>query len=140
MDVGVGGSERAQSLEFFESYGFVAIGEALGRSDIAHLNAWCDRTQQSNRAQWGVAERGATAEWLYHQPLLDYPELDRYVRHEGYYSLVTEMLGGEQHTRFSEFECGFSLPPFLSCGPALPFLPSLWLSRAASETPQLAAR
>eukprot|EP01045_Picozoa_sp_COSAG04_P054746 COSAG04_NODE_24646_length_319_cov_0.386364_1_plen_56_part_01 len=41
---------------------FVAIGDALSSSEIAPLNAWCDRTQQSNRAQWGVAERGATAE------------------------------------------------------------------------------
>ena len=41
VDVGVGGSERAQALEFFESYGFVAIGgkTATGKALYAKAKA-----------------------------------------------------------------------------------------------------
>ena len=70
---------------------------------MQHLNAWYERSQRTRPFEWGC-QHGADKEWMYHQPLLEYEELDRYVRHSGHYPLVATLLGGEEHARLSEFE------------------------------------
>ena len=102
-DTAPGGTERAECLTFFRTYGFAVLGAALDKSEVKHLNNWYDASQQRYPEQWGT-ERGPSVEKMFHQPLLYYTELDRYVRHSGHYSLVAELLGGEEHARFSEFD------------------------------------
>ena len=70
---------------------------------MAYLNDWYERSQRSHPDDWGC-QQGTGAEWLYHQPLLEFGELDGYVRHAGHYPLTAALLGGEEHGRFSEFD------------------------------------
>ena len=102
-DTAPGGTERAECLTFFRTYGFAVLGTALDKSEVEHLNNWYDASQRRYPEQWGT-ERGPSVEKMFHQPLLYYTELDQYVRHSGHYSLVAELLGGEEHARFSEFD------------------------------------
>jgi hypothetical protein len=93
----------AACWSFFQRYGFAVINDALGAKEVAFLNNWYDRSQCSHAEAWGC-ERGSQHEWLYHQPLLDFPELDPFVRHPSHYGIVAKLLGGETQTRFSEFD------------------------------------
>lgn len=93
----------AACWSFFQSFGFAIITDAFGAKELAFLNSWYDSSQRSHAEAWGC-ERGRQKEWLYHQPLLDFPELDPFVRHPFHYGLVAELLGGEAQTRFSEFD------------------------------------
>jgi hypothetical protein len=98
-----GPGERAGAAAFFHAYGFCLLEEAHSPSDVQHLNAWYERSQRTRPFEWGC-QHGADKEWMYHQPLLEYEELDRYVRHSGHYPLVATLLGGEEHARLSEFD------------------------------------
>ena len=88
---------------FFQTHGFVVIADALDAEELMFLNEWYDRSQRSHAEAWGC-DRGPQREWLYHQPLLDFPELDPFVRHPSHYGMVAELLGGQAQTRFSEFD------------------------------------
>jgi ectoine hydroxylase-related dioxygenase (phytanoyl-CoA dioxygenase family) len=95
--------QTAAAIDFFHTYGFVVIEDSLSESEIAYMNDWYERTQRLQPEDWGC-QRGAHEEWLYHQPLLEYEEMDGFVRHGGHYPLVAALLGGEEHARFSEFD------------------------------------
>ena len=95
--------EEREAAAFFEAYGFAVLAEALDTHDVGYLNDWYERSQCAEPHDWGC-QQGAQHEWLYHQPLLTYPELDPFVRHAGHYPLTAALLGGEEHARFSEFD------------------------------------
>ena len=92
---------------FFERNGYVVLSGCLDAEELAHLNDFCDRTQAERPLAWGLTEKRKPHHrnqgLIYSQPLLDYPELDRYTRHPKSYPLVCRLLGGEQHARFAEF-------------------------------------
>lgn len=98
-----GVEQLAAATEFFNTYGFVVLEDCLSESELEHLNDWYERTQRAQPLDWGC-QRGAHEEWLYHQPLLEHPELDGYVRHSSHFPLVATLLGGEEHASFSEFD------------------------------------
>jgi hypothetical protein len=95
--------EEREAKTFFDTYGFAILAEALDQHDVDYLNDWYERSQRIEPHDWGC-QHGAHREWLYHQPLLSYPELDTFVRHAGHYPLTAALLGGEKHARFSEFD------------------------------------
>jgi ectoine hydroxylase-related dioxygenase (phytanoyl-CoA dioxygenase family) len=92
---------------FFEANGFVVLSTCLDAAELAHLNAFCDRTQAERPAAWGLSERRKPHHrnqgLIYSQPLLDWPELDPYTRHPRSFPLVARLMGGEDAVRFSEF-------------------------------------
>ncbi len=92
---------------FFNDHGYVVLSGCLDPGEIAHLNGFFDRTQAERPAAWGLGDRRKPHHrnqgLIYSQPLLDYPELDRYTRHPRSYPVVGRLLGGEEHARFSEF-------------------------------------
>jgi hypothetical protein len=96
-----------EARRFFDVHGFVLISDALSPREQSHLSDWYTRSQRDQLRQWcfGCSREGdLSLEWLYHQPLLNYEELDPFVRHPSHYGLVALLLGGESHARFSEFD------------------------------------
>jgi hypothetical protein len=95
-------------MDFFHTYGFAVLSQSLTGDELQHLNGWYERSQLAEPEDWGC-QLGPRKEWLYHQPLLKYPELDPFVRHAGHFGVVSKLLGGDPHARFSEFD--FRLTP-----------------------------
>ena len=99
--------EREAACAYFETEGFVVLNGCLSGDEVAHLNEFYDRTQAERPEQWGLGERRKPHHrgqgLIYSQPLLDHPELDAYTRHPGSYPVVSQLLGGEDKVRFSEF-------------------------------------
>lgn len=97
----------AEAYSYFESNGFVVLDACLSDRELSHLNEFCGRTQVERPERWGLGERRKPHHrgqgLIFSQPLLDYPELDRYTQHPRSYPLVSRILGGEDHVRFSEF-------------------------------------
>ena len=97
----------AAACDHFERNGFVVLGSCLSKAELEELNAFYDRTQSDKPELWGL---GASRKphhrnqgLIFSQPLLDHPELDRYVQHPRSYPIVARLLGGEERVRFSEF-------------------------------------
>jgi ectoine hydroxylase-related dioxygenase (phytanoyl-CoA dioxygenase family) len=91
----------------FAENGFVVVGGCLSAEELGHLNGFFDRTQSERPHLWGLGERRRPHHrnqgLILSQPLLDYPELDRYTRHASTFPLVARILGGVERVRFSEF-------------------------------------
>jgi hypothetical protein len=102
-----GPDEVDAAYAHFESNGFVLVRDCLSPAELRHLNEFFDRTQVERPDLWGLGERRKPHHrnqgLILSQPLLDYPELDRYLRHPSSYPLVARILGGEDRVRFSEF-------------------------------------
>ena len=91
---------------FFEANGYVVLAACLGDDDLRHLNEFCERTQRERPDAWGLGRRKPhhrNQGLIFSQPLLDYPELDRYTRHPRSFPVVARLLGGERAVRYSEF-------------------------------------
>jgi len=99
--------EADAACSFFETNGFVVLSGCLDAAELQHLNGFCDRTQAERPLAWGLTDKRKPHHrgqgLIYSQPLLDYPELDRYTRHPKSYPIVCRLLGGEKSARFSEF-------------------------------------
>jgi len=94
------------ACEYFAANGFVVLANCLDPAELAHLNEFFERTQAERPAAWGLARRKPhhrNQGLIFSQPLLDYPELDRYTRHPRSFPVVSRLLGGEDRVRFSEF-------------------------------------
>ena len=100
-------TEIEDAYAWFAANGFVVLGSCLTREELAELNAFIDRTQRERPDAWGLGERRRPHHrnqgLIFSQPLLDYPELDRYTQHPASYPLVARILGGADRVRFSEF-------------------------------------
>ena len=92
---------------FFNEHGYVVLSACLSRAELNHLNEFCTRTQADKPEVWGLTEKRKPHHrnqgLIYSQPLLDHPELDAYVRHPRSFAVVSAILGGGEHARFSEF-------------------------------------
>jgi hypothetical protein len=92
---------------FFGEYGYVVLAGCLDAAEIAELNNFCDRSQAERPEAWGLGDRRKPHHrnqgLIFSQPLLDYPELDRFTRHPASYPVVARLLGGEDRARFAEF-------------------------------------
>ncbi len=101
------GADIAAACNFFEAHGFVVLAGCLTAAELGHLNEFCDRTQAERPEAWGLTDRRKPHHrnqgLIYSQPLLDYPELDPYTRHPRSFPVVSRLLGGEEHVRYSEF-------------------------------------
>lgn len=99
--------EIDEACHFFGENGFAVLASCLDKGELAHLNAFFDRTQEECPDKWGLGEsrkphhRGQGL--IFSQPLLDYPELDRYIQHPRSYPVIARLLGGEDHVRYAEF-------------------------------------
>lgn len=96
-----------EAYAFFAHNGFAVLGECLSTTELAHLNAFIERTQRERPDAWGLGARRRPHHrnqgLIYSQPLLDHPELDPYTRHPASFPLVARILGGKDRVRFSEF-------------------------------------
>jgi hypothetical protein len=95
------------ACEFFAENGFALLANCLDASELEHLNEFFARTQAERPEAWGLTAKRKPHHrnqgLIFSQPLLDYPELDRYTRHPRSFPVVGRLLGGEEHVRFSEF-------------------------------------
>lgn len=101
------GEAQNEAVAYFAANGFVVLSGCLEPDEIRHLNEFFDRTQREVPERWGLGARRKRYHrnqgLIFSQPLLDYPELDRYVQHEPAYAVVAALLGGGEHVRYSEF-------------------------------------
>ena len=99
--------EADAAVAFFEAHGYVVLRDCLTAAELAELSAFCERSQAERPEAWGITERRKPHHrnqgLIYSQPLLDYPELDPYTRPRASYPIVSRLLGGAEHVRFSEF-------------------------------------
>jgi hypothetical protein len=98
--------QAEEAVEFFKEFGFVVLRNCLSNAELSHLNGFFDRTQKERPLSWRLSEnrkphRGRGL--IFSQPLLDYPELDKYTRHPRSFKIVGSLLGGGEYARFSEF-------------------------------------
>jgi ectoine hydroxylase-related dioxygenase (phytanoyl-CoA dioxygenase family) len=100
-------TQTGDAIRYFEKNGFVVLAPCLSAGELKELNNFYDRTQAELPDVWGLGERRKPHHrnqgLIFSQPLLDHPELDSYTQHPVTYPIVSELLGGEEHTRFSEF-------------------------------------
>ncbi len=99
--------ELAEAVAFFGDNGYVLLRNCLDSDELAHLNEFFDRTQQLRPQAWGLGSKRRgyhrSQGLIFSQPLLDFPELDKYTRHRASFPVVGQILGGEQAVRFAEF-------------------------------------
>ena len=75
---------------------------ALDEEEVAHLNEFCDRTQETDPKAWGIKRDREgyhiNQGLIYSQPWLDNPELDQYaVNHRSFQTIVEAAMGGAQN-------------------------------------------
>ncbi|MDA1192545.1 MAG: phytanoyl-CoA dioxygenase family protein [Candidatus Poribacteria bacterium] len=86
-------------LAFFKANNYVVIGGTLSDEDVQFLNAFCERSQKERPDEWGVGKR----QLLSHgQILVNYPELDPYVRHANVFPILKAIMGDD--IRFSQYD------------------------------------
>ena len=100
-------TELKNACEYFTDNGFTVLKNCLSNSEIKHLNEFFDRTQIDHPESWGLGKHREKQHLnqgiIFSLPLLDYPELDLYIQHPSSYPVVSNLLGGEENVRFSEF-------------------------------------
>lgn len=100
-------TQSRAAIAHFEENGFVVLSPCLSPDELKELNDFYDRTQAQLPDVWGLGERRKPHHrnqgLIFSQPLLDHPELDSYTQHPVTFPIVSELLGGEEHARFSEF-------------------------------------
>ena len=100
-------TQSALAAEHFEKWGYVVLEQAISAQEIDDLNQFIQRSQAQRPDLWGLGEKRKPHHrnqgLILSQPLLDFPELDQYLRHPGSFSLIAMLLGGTEHVRWSEF-------------------------------------
>lgn len=98
--------DRAAACSYFADNGFVVLKSCLSAAELADLNGFFARTQGERPEAWGLRGRRKPHHrnqgLIFSQPLLDYPELDRFTQHPRSFPVVAQLFGGEEHVRFSE--------------------------------------
>ena len=90
---------------------------ALDEEEVAHLNEFCNRTQEADPKAWGIKRDREgyhiNQGLIYSQPWLDNPELDQYaVNHRSFQKIVEAAMGGAQNgTRGSSLTRAAALFP-----------------------------
>ncbi len=101
------GSAIEAASSFFTANGYVVLSACLDQVELDQLNEFYDRTQKERPHAWGLRNdrkpHHQQQGLIFSQPLLDYPELDPYTQHRRSFPVVANILGGEKHVRFSEF-------------------------------------
>ena len=91
----------------FDAHGYVVLSNCLDAADLAFLNGFCERTQRERPDAWGLGARRKPHHLnqglIFSQPLLDYPELDRFTRPARSFPVVARLLGGADRPRHAEF-------------------------------------
>ena len=95
------------AAEHFEKWGYVVLERAISPQEVDDLNQFIDDSQAQRPDLWGLGKKRKPHHrnqgLILSQPLLDFPELDQYLRHPGSYSLIATLLGGTEQVRWSEF-------------------------------------
>ena len=86
----------------------VCLLGALDEEEVAHLNDFCDRTQETDPKAWGIKRDREgyhiNQGLIFSQPWLDNPELDQYaVNHRSFRTIVEAAMGGAKNVRTYEF-------------------------------------
>ena len=89
-------------VAFFRREGYAVLVGAYSPEEVQFLNRLWDTSQAERPEVWGIHDDGVVRDIEYHHPLLDYPELDPFVRHPSSYPIVEEILG-KGAPRYSEF-------------------------------------
>ena len=100
-------TQAQAAAEHFEKWGYVVLEQTLGVEEVQDLNQFIQHSQAQRPDLWGLGEKRKPHHrnqgLILSQPLLDFPELDQYLRHPGSFSLIAALLGGVEQVRWSEF-------------------------------------
>ena len=96
-------TQSVRAAEHFEKWGYVVLEQAISAQEVDDLNQFIQRSQAQRPDLWGLGEKRKPHHrnqgLILSQPLLDFPELDQYLRHPGSFSLIAMLLGGTEHVR-----------------------------------------
>jgi hypothetical protein len=90
---------HGDALEFFRTNGYVVIENALTAAEVAFLNDFVDRDMAAHPEEWRAGDPALRG---HAHPLMENPQLDRFVQHPGTFPLMREILGEE--IRFGQFD------------------------------------
>ncbi len=98
-----GDGSQETITQFFDENGFVLIADALNDAELTYLNGFCDATRQTDPELWGIGHPLPVES--YAQPLLDFPELDKFAMHPATFPLIRDRFcGGESRCKFCQFD------------------------------------
>eukprot|EP01045_Picozoa_sp_COSAG04_P009534 COSAG04_NODE_555_length_12662_cov_35.924461_3_plen_258_part_00 len=95
--------QHDEAVAFFREQGYVVIVGAYSTEEVTFLNSLWDRSQAAEPEMWGIQDDGQVRDIQFSHPLLDFPELDPFVRHPSTYPMVETILGGKGRPRWSEY-------------------------------------
>ena len=88
-------TQHAEAYRFWEENRYVVV-QALSASEVREMNETADRGWLRDYAH-------LPPELMVFYPLLDYPAVDKFIKHAATMPLISQMLGGWEHVRFQEF-------------------------------------
>ena len=94
--------QSEELVAFFRREGYAVLEGAYSPEEVKFLNGLWDESQAARPEIWGIRSDGEIRDIEYHHPLLDYPELDPFVRHPSSFPIVEQILG-KGAPRYSEF-------------------------------------
>jgi hypothetical protein len=94
-----GAAMTSKALNFFRTNGYVVIPNALTPDEVAFLNSFVDQDMAAHPEDWHI---GKTTLRSHGHPLMENPQLDRFVQHPNTFPLMREILGEE--IRFGQFD------------------------------------
>lgn len=87
-------------LAFFKANNYAVISDGMNPKDVTFLHDFVDHAQGEHPDEWGIS--GSRKMFSHGQILMNYPELDPYVRYTGYFPAVRAILGDE--VRFAQYD------------------------------------
>ena len=75
--------QKEDLVAFFRREGYAVLVGAYSPEEVKFLNNLWDESQAERPEIWGIRKDGVVRDIEYHHPLLDYPQLDPFVRHPG---------------------------------------------------------
>ena len=91
--------QREEIYDFFREQKFAVVSDAMTSPEMQFLRAFVDRSKREIPREWGPDKHGV---YSHGQILINYPELDPFVRPAVAFPLVDAIMGPE--TRFAQFD------------------------------------
>ena len=86
-------------LDFFRRHNYVVLSDTLNTEELHYLNDFIDRSQAEFPTEWRIGDKEV---YSHAQLLINYPELDPYVRPRVVFPIVDAIMGPDP--RFAQFD------------------------------------
>lgn len=91
--------QLSEILDFFRNNNYVVLSDTLNAEELNYLNAFIDRSQDEIPEEWHISQKEV---YSHAQLLINYPELDPYVRPRAVFPVVDAIMAPD--IRFAQFD------------------------------------